>query len=157
MRESDLHRQLITIVAGMAGELRAFGEVSSGVHDDLHAATQLARSMVSSFGMSPAIGPMTVGERQGEVFLGASLQDLGSIGDETLSTIDAEVRRILEESRERAGVVLGRNWGAVHETATSLLEHETLSGLALDAVLSTVEPAPIDELRKLARGGRDSV
>ncbi|HTE63987.1 MAG TPA: ATP-dependent zinc metalloprotease FtsH [Solirubrobacteraceae bacterium] len=153
MRESDLHRQLVTIVAGLAGELHAFGEISSGVHDDLHAATQIARSMVSSFGMSPAVGPMTVGERQGEVFLGASLQDLGSISEATLAAIDGEVRRILEESRERAGRVLARNWDAVRETAESLIEHETLSGLALDAVLSTVQPVSLDELRGLRVDG----
>ena len=80
MSEPDLHRQLISILAGLAGERIAFGNHSTSVNDDLHAATALARSMVTSFGMSPALGLVTIGEKSGEVFLGASLQDLGSVG-----------------------------------------------------------------------------
>ncbi len=78
--KSDLERQLVAIMAGTAGEVIEFGEASTGVSDDLHAATRLARSMVTSFGMSPRLGPVTIGEPAGEVFLGASLQELGSIG-----------------------------------------------------------------------------
>ncbi len=87
------------------------------MHDDLHAATQLARRMVTSFGMSEALGPVTIGEREGEVFLGASLQDLGSVGPSTLELIDREVERLVGEALEKATVVLERNWGAVEETA----------------------------------------
>ena len=72
-----LERQLVAMIAGVAGERVAFGHLSTGVNDDLHAATQLARRMVTSFGMSDALGPVTIGESGGEVFLGASLQDLG--------------------------------------------------------------------------------
>jgi cell division protease FtsH len=86
--EPDLHRQLVTTMAGTAGEVLEFGFVSSTVGDDLHAATKLARSMVTSLGMSPRMGRVTVGEPGGEVFLGASLQDLGSIGPHTLDLID---------------------------------------------------------------------
>ena len=76
--------------------------VSTGVHDDLHAATDLARSMVTSFGMSQELGPVTIGEQGGEVFLGASLQELGSVGPATLELIDREVERIVGEAVERA-------------------------------------------------------
>ncbi len=75
-----LEMQLIAIMAGAGGERVAFGHLSTGVNDDLHAATGLARRMVTSFGMSETLGPVTIGESGGEVFLGASLQDLGSIG-----------------------------------------------------------------------------
>jgi cell division protease FtsH len=143
MQEPHLRRQLISIVAGMAGERLEFGFLSTGVHDDLHAATQLARRMVTSFGMSPELGPVTIGEREGEVFLGASLQELGSIGPATLELIDREVERLVEEAEDRANTVLQRNWAAVDETARALLEHETLSGVALDAVLATVKPTPL--------------
>jgi cell division protease FtsH len=143
MQEPHLRRQLIAILAGMAGERLEFGFLSTGVHDDLHAATQLARRMVTSFGMSSELGPVTIGEREGEVFLGASLQDLGNIGPATLELIDREVERLVGESEERATVVLRRNWSAVDETARALLEHETLSGVALDAVLATVKPTPL--------------
>jgi|HubBroStandDraft_3_1064219.scaffolds.fasta_scaffold00379_4 cell division protease FtsH len=149
--EPDLHAQLTVIVSGTAGERIAFGHLSSGVSDDLHAATALARTMVTSFGMSDALGPVTIGEKGGEVFLGASLQDLGSVGPSTLDLIDREVERLVGEAEARAAAILDRNWPAVEETAHALLEHETLSGVALDAVLSTVHEIDPNELREIAR------
>jgi cell division protease FtsH len=142
----DFEVQLVAIMAGTAGEVMMFGQVSSTVSDDLHAATKLARSMVTSYGMSDRLGRVTVGEPGGEVFLGAALQDLGSIGPHTLDVIDDETERLVALAEARATAVLRRNWQAVEETAHALLEQETLSGVALDAVLSTVQPAPLAEL-----------
>jgi cell division protease FtsH len=157
MTKPDLQSQLIVITAGLAGERIAFGHTSTSVHDDLHAATALARSMVTSFGMSEALGLVTIGEKSGEVFLGASLQDLGSVGPATLNLIDNEVERLVGDAEARAAVILDRNWSTVEETATALLEQETLSGVALDAVLSTVREVTLDELRDVRRTtpGRD--
>jgi cell division protease FtsH len=152
--EPDLQAQLAVIVSGTAGERIAFGHLSSGVSDDLHAATSLARTMVTSFGMSDALGPVTIGEKGGEVFLGASLQDLGSVGPSTLDTIDREVERLVGDAEAKAAVILDRNWQAVEETAHALIEHETLSGVALDAVLSTVHETDLSELREIT--GRTS-
>jgi cell division protease FtsH len=149
--EDDLQRQLIVTIAGAAGERIAFGRLSTGVSDDLHAATSLARSMVTSFGMSDALGPVTIGEKGGEVFLGASLQDLGSVGPSTLDLIDREVERLVGDAEARAVFVLDRNWNAVEETAHALLEHETLSGVALEAVLSTVQSTALEDLREVRR------
>ena len=144
--QSDLERHLVAILAGTAAEWAEFGEGSTGASDDLHAATKLARQMVTSFGMSPALGPVTIGEAGGEVFLGASLQDMGSVGPHTLDVIDEETERIVLEAKERALFVLRANWDSVQETAHALLEQETLSGVALDAVLSTVKTVGIDEI-----------
>ena len=151
MTKPDLESQLIVITAGLAGERIAFGHTSTSVHDDLHAATALARSMVTSFGMSDALGLVTIGEKSGEVFLGASLQDLGSVGPETLNVIDNEVERLVGDAEARAAAVLDRNWNTVEETAAALLEHETLSGVALDAVLSTVQEVTPEELTQVRR------
>jgi cell division protease FtsH len=154
--EPDLLRQLTVIVAGAAGERIAFGHFSSGVSDDLHAATNLARTMVTSFGMSDALGPVTIGEKGGEVFLGASLQDLGSVGPSTLDLIDREVERLVGDAEARANAILDSNWQAVEETANSLLEHETLSGVALEAVLSTVRQATLQELESVIGDAREA-
>jgi cell division protease FtsH len=143
---SDLERQLAAIMAGTAGEIIEFGEESTGVSDDLHAATKLARSMVTSFGMSRGLGHVTIGEPGGEVFLGNALQDLGSTGPETLNLIDREVERLVGDAEARATIVLRSNWDHVRETARSLLELETLSGVALDAMLAGVSPMPLDEI-----------
>jgi cell division protease FtsH len=151
MTKPDLQSQLIVIAAGLAGERIAFGHTSTSVHDDLHAATALARSMVTSFGMSEALGLVTIGEKSGEVFLGASLQDLGSVGPETLNLIDNEVERLVGDAEARAAAILDRNWSTVEETAAALLEQETLSGVALDAVLSTVEEVTLEDLHEIRR------
>jgi cell division protease FtsH len=151
MTKPDLQSQLIVITSGLAGERIAFGHTSTSVNDDLHAATALARSMVTSFGMSEALGLVTIGEKSGEVFLGASLQDLGSVGPETLNLIDNEIERLVGDAEARAAVVLDRNWNTVEETATALLEQETLSGVALDAVLSTVQEVTLEELAQVRR------
>jgi cell division protease FtsH len=151
MSKPDLQAQLVVITSGLAGERIAFGHSSTSVHDDLHAATALARSMVTSFGMSEALGLVTIGEKSGEVFLGASLQDLGSVGPETLNIIDNEVERLVGDAEARAAAILDRNWNTVEETATALLEQETLSGVALDAVLSTVQEVTLEELHDVRR------
>jgi cell division protease FtsH len=144
--KSDLERHLTAILAGTAAEQIEFGEMSTGSSDDLHAATKLARSMITSYGMSQRLGSVTIGEAGGEVFLGAALQELGAVGPHTLDIIDEETERIVEEAKWRATQVLRRNWSAVEETARSLLEHETLSGVALDAVLSTVADVDLDAI-----------
>jgi cell division protease FtsH len=151
MSRADLEIQLIVILAGTAGERIAFGYTSTSVTDDLHAATNLARTMVTSFGMSERLGLVTIGEKGGEVFLGASLQDLGSVGPATLNLIDEEVERLVGDAEARAATVLDRNWNAVEETAAALLEQETLSGIALDAVLSTVGETRLEDLREVRR------
>jgi cell division protease FtsH len=143
---TDLERHLVAILAGTAAELLEFGEESTGISDDLHAATKLARRMVTGYGMSRRLGHITVGEAGGEVFLGAALQDLGSIGPETLNIIDAELERIVEDAEARAEHVLRANWSAVQETASLLIQHETLSGLALEAALSTVQTIDIGSI-----------
>jgi cell division protease FtsH len=151
MSKPDLQSQLIVITAGLAGERIAFGHSSTSVNDDLHAATSLARSMVTSFGMSEALGLVTIGEKSGEVFLGASLQDLGSVGPETLNLIDNEIERMVGDAEARAASILDRNWNTVEETAAALMEQETLSGVALDAMLSTVRETTLEELHNVRR------
>ncbi len=144
--QSSLEKQLVAILSGTASEWLEFGEGSTGASDDLHAATKLARRMVTSYGMSPVLGSITIGEAGGEVFLGAALQDLGSVGPATLDTIDEETERIVEEAKTRAMHVLEVNWEPVQETARALLEHETLSGVALEALLSPVVEFELNEI-----------
>lgn len=145
-QQPDLERQLASILAGAAGERLEFGVVSTGISDDLHAATKLARSMVTSFGMSERLGFVTIGEPSGEVFLGAALQDMGATGPATLNLIDEECERVVWEAEYRAEEVLRRNWETVHEVARALMDQETLSGHALDAVLSPVEIVDIAQI-----------
>jgi cell division protease FtsH len=140
LRQSDLERQLATTLAGAAGERLAFGELSTAVHDDLHAATTLARSMVTSFGMSE-LGPITIGERSSEVFLGASLQELGSVAQTTLDTIDAQTKVILELAEQRAQDALREHWSVLQRITGELLERESLDEATMARLLASI-PGP---------------
>ena len=144
MQEPDLRRQLISIVAGAAGERIEFGVLSTGVHDDLHAATA-ARAphgdLVRHVGGARS-GHDRRERRRGVPRRLAAGPRLGRPGD---ARPDRPRGRAARRGRGRAAEeVLERNWGAVHETADALIEHETLSGVALDAVLSTVQPILLD-------------
>jgi cell division protease FtsH len=145
LRESDLLRRLLVTMAGAAGERIAFGEHATTVQDDLHAATQLARLMVTSLGMS-ALGSVTIGEALSEASSGALSQDGGSVGPRTLEQIDLEVRRLVEVAERRAEAVLRDRWADVELVADVLEAQETLSGQALATLVADVEPVTLDEL-----------
>jgi cell division protease FtsH len=145
LRESDLLRRLLVTMAGAAGERIAFGEHATTVQDDLHAATRLARSMVTSLGMS-ALGSVTIGEQQSEGSSGAASQEGGSVGPRTLEQIDLEVRRLVEVAERRAEAVLRDRWADVELVADVLEAQETLSGQALATLVADVEPITLDDL-----------
>jgi cell division protease FtsH len=147
-QRADLEGHLIAILAGRAGEKVEFGEESTGASDDLHAATSLARQMVSRFGMSPELGPVAIGELDSEVFLGASLQGLGAIGPEILNAIDSETKRLVNEAALRAERVLRPNWDQVRALAQDLLVRESVAGPDLAMALAPVTPVPIADLQR---------
>jgi cell division protease FtsH len=140
LQRDDLLTQLITIMAGAAGEEYFFGQLSTGVEGDLDRASKLARSMVVAYGMSEAFGPVSIGEKAGEVFLGRDIQNLGNISPIQLELIDNEVRKLVLSAYDVAQRVVQQNEGAMLELIESLIEQETLSGVALEALLSAVVP-----------------
>ena len=138
LQRDDLLTQLVTIMAGGAGEQLYFGQLSTGVEGDLDRASKLARSMVVSYGMSPIFGPVSIGEKAGEVFLGRDIQNMGNISPVQLELIDQEVRRIVLYAFDVALEVIRMNDDAMQELIATLMEQETLSGVALEALLSAV-------------------
>jgi cell division protease FtsH len=140
LQRDDLLQQLVTIMAGAAGEQLYFGQLSTGVEGDLDRASKLARSMVVSYGMSPVFGPVSIGEKAGEVFLGRDIQSMSNISPVQLELIDQEVRRIVLYALEVAIEVVRMNDDAMQELIGTLIEQETLSGVALEALLSAVRP-----------------
>jgi len=138
LQREDLIMQLITIMAGAAGEELYFGQLSTGVEGDLDRATKLARSMVVSYGMSPQFGPISMGEKAGEVFLGRDIQSMGNTSPVQLELIDQEVRTMVLDAFEVAKAVVKHNSEAMEELVGTLIEQETLSGVALEALLSAV-------------------
>jgi cell division protease FtsH len=145
----DLAKNLITAMAGAAAESFVFGMLSTGVEDDLEQATRIAHSMSAIYGMSPAIGPVTIGEKPGEVFIGRDLANMGNVAAASLELVDSETRRMVYEAEEIAKQVLALNAAVLEDLANSLVRAETLSGPALDVYLEAVTPWPEPLLKDL--------
>ena len=126
------------IMAGAAGEELYFGQMSTGVEGDLDRASKLARSMVVSYGMSESFGPVSLGEKAGEVFLGRDIQNMSNVSPIQQEMVEAEVRQIVTSSLEIAEKVIRQNAESMEELVETLIERETLSGVALEAMLSSV-------------------
>ena len=115
---------------GRIAEQLIYGEthLNSGASSDLKAATSLARSMVTEFGMSDKLGPLRYNDNEEEVFLGHSVTQRKNVSDATAQLIDEEVRRIVEEGEAKAREILSERLDDLHTLAKALLEYETLSG-----------------------------
>jgi cell division protease FtsH len=142
LSHQDLAKNLVTAMAGAAAEDYVFGMLSTGVENDLDEATKMAHSMVAYFGMSPAIGPVTIGEKPGEVFIGRDLANMGNVAARTLELVDEETRRIVREAEETAKAVIEMNAPLLEALANQLLASETLSGPALEVYLDAVKVWP---------------
>jgi cell division protease FtsH len=145
LSQLDLTKQLITTMAGAAAESFVFGMLSTGVEADLEQATKIAHSMAAVYGMSPAIGPVAVGEKEGQVFIGRDLANLGNVAAATLELVDSETRRMVHDAEGTAKLVLALNVEVLEHLSNSLLRAETLSGLSLDVYMEAVKrwPAPL--------------
>ena len=138
----DLQKNLITSMAGVAAEDYVFGMLSTGGENDLDQATKTAHSMVSVYGMSEAVGPVTVGEKPGEVFIGRDLAHMGNVAAATQELVDSETRRIVHDAEDTAKQVIAMNRDALEQLANALLDAETLAGPALEVFLEAVRPWP---------------
>src|SRR3954447_9966565 len=125
----QIEARLVMLYGGRAAEELVFGRerVTTGAQSDIQRATGIARSYVTNWGLSDAIGPILVGENETEVFLGRDLGTRRGMSESTAHTVDAEVSRIISEAYERARVVLTDNLAVLHALAAALLERETLS------------------------------
>ncbi len=152
----DLTKQLITTMGGAAAEVFVFGTLSTGVAGDIETVTKIAHSMVAMYGMSPAIGPVMIGEREGEVFIGRDLANMGNVAAQSLELVDSEVRRMVHEAEDVAKQVLALNTDVLDDLANSLLRSETLSGPSLDVYMEAVKMWPNPLLKEVA-GHRPNV
>jgi cell division protease FtsH len=138
----DLTKNLITTMAGVAAEDYVFGMLSTGGENDLDEATKTAHAMVSVWGMSEAIGPVTVGEKPGEIFIARELANTSNIAAATHELVDSETRRLTHAAEDTAKQIIEMNRTILEELANTLLDAETLSGPALDTFLEAVLPWP---------------
>jgi cell division protease FtsH len=133
-----MYANLAVAMGGRVAEEMIFGydKVSSGASSDIQYATQLARDMVTRWGMSDALGPLQYAEPEEEVFLGYSVNRQRQMSNETAQAIDAEIRKIVEDGYKRAQSLLTENKEQLESLAKALLEYETLSGDEIKKVLA---------------------
>jgi cell division protease FtsH len=134
----DLTKNLVTAMAGVAAEDYVFGMLSTGGENDLDEATKTAHAMVSVWGMSEAIGPVTVGEKPGEVFIARELANTANVAAATHELVDSETRRLTHEAEDTAKQIIDMNRHVLDELANELVEAETLAGPTLDIFLANV-------------------
>ncbi len=137
LTRSELEDRLAVMLGGRVAEEIVYGEVSTGAHNDLERATELARLMVTRYGMSERLGPLTFGNDQRAQFLrGAGLPEGRDYSEETARVIDEEVRAIVERSLSRVRSILGAKKGILLQGAEELKTRETLEGEPLRRLLA---------------------
>jgi len=130
-----LENQLAILMGGRIAEKLVFGDYSTGAANDLEHATELARKMVTEWGMSEKLGPVTFGKVEEEVFLGRELGVKRSYSEEIARLIDQEIRNFVLRAEARAEELLRQYEDKLHALAQALLERETLSGDEVDEIL----------------------
>lgn len=128
MGKSELMDQVTHLLGGRVSEELVLNEISTGAQNDLERATQIARKMVMEYGMSESIGPMTLGHKNEEVFLGRDLARGRNYSEEVAASIDKEVKKIIETCYNKAKDLLSENINKLHKVAQALLEREKLDG-----------------------------
>ena len=139
-----IHGQLAMAYGGRVAEELIFGpeKVTTGAAQDIEQATGMARRMVTHFGMSDAVGPVAVGEREQNIFLGRDFTQHREVSNKTAEIVDAEVRRILNGAYERARSILKENMDTLHRMATTLLERETINREEVELIAAGKELPP---------------
>jgi len=127
MGKTELLEQVTHLLGGRASEELVLNEISTGAQNDIERATEIARRMVMEYGMSENLGPMTLGNKHEEVFLGRDLARGRNYSEEVAAEIDREVRNIIERCYDRARNLLTDNINKLHKVAEALLEREKLS------------------------------
>ncbi len=150
--KSELVDELAMLLGGRVAEELIFSELTTGDQNDIEKATKLARKMVCEFGMSEKLGPLTLGQKQGEVFLGRDLYTHQDYSDRIAYEIDQEVRRLVDEAYERARGILESSREKLDTIARTLIERETLEKNELLALLEGKKAEAASEPRMAAKG-----
>ena len=139
-----LNSQISSLFGGRIAEELIFdsSKVTTGASNDIERATQLARSMVTKWGLSEKLGPLTYSEEDGEVFLGRSVTQHKAISDETAHRIDEEIRNIIDKNYKRSEQILKKNKDKLHLMADALIKYETIDSNQIDDIMNGKVPRP---------------
>ncbi|KPK57632.1 MAG: hypothetical protein AMS21_11215, partial [Gemmatimonas sp. SG8_38_2] len=150
-----LQAQLVYAYGGRVAEEQIFGpeKITTGAGNDIERATALARRMVTEWGMSDIVGPMNVGDRGEEIFLGREIHERREVSEEMSRMVDDEVRKLLDDAYNRAAAVISEHQDKLHTLAKALLERETLDSDEINLVFTGKELPPLPEAESAAGDG----
>jgi cell division protease FtsH len=141
----DKERLLSTIAVLFGGRIAEevfMHQMTTGASNDFERATEMARRMVTQWGMSDALGPMVYGENEGEVFLGRSITTHKNVSEATMQKVDTEIRRIIDEQYARARKIIEDNRDKIEVMSKALLEWETIDAEQIDDIMAGRSPRP---------------
>ena len=136
MSRTEMVENIVSLLGGRVAEQLVLNDISTGASNDIERATQIARSMVTKYGMSEKIGTITLGSNQEEVFLGRDFAQAKEYSEETASLIDEEVKSIIDFAYRKAEEILKANMNKLTRVANVLLEKEKIDGEEFDEIFS---------------------
>jgi len=147
MSKQRLESTISSLFGGRIAEDMILGSsgVTTGASNDIERATEIARNMVTKWGLSDRLGPLTYSEEDGEVFLGRSVTQHKQVSDETAHTIDEEVRTIIDANYARAESLLKENVDKLHAMAKALVKYETIGDSQIKDIMEGREPQPPED------------
>ena len=141
---SYLKNNLVVLLGGRVAEELIFDDITTGASNDIERVTRMARKMVCEWGMSEAVGTLSIGETGEEVFIGREWVQNKNFSEDTARLVDSEVKRIVEEAHARCRKLLQDNEETLHRIARALLDRETITGDDLDLLMENKELPPLD-------------
>ena len=156
MYKDQMLNQISILFGGRIAEDLYVGRISTGASNDFERATQIARDMVTRYGMSDKMGPMVYGENEGEVFLGRSVTHSQNISEATMQQVDAEIRRIIDEQYKVAYDILNSNRDKMETMTNALMEWETIDRDQVLEIMDGKAPSPPKDYSHNLRQDDDS-
>ncbi len=145
--------QISMLFGGRIAEEVFMKQMTTGASNDFERATQLARDMVTRYGMSDLLGPMVYAENEGEVFLGRSVTKTTNMSEDTMRKVDLEVRRIIDEQYAVARQLIENNQDKMHAMAKAMLEWETIDAEQINDIMHGKEPRPPKDWPTVPKSG----
>lgn len=143
--KTEITDKLTVFLGGRAAEELTFNELTTGAENDLQQATEIAHKMVCEYGMSDKLGPLTLRKKDSEIFLGRDFVKEKAYSEKTAEMIDQEVKKILEDCRDRAKELLRKNMAKLDRLAKALMEKEILVGEEVEEILKHGKEVPNNE------------
>ena len=138
MTKKQMEDELVQLLGGRVAEALVLEDISTGAQNDIERATKVARRMVTHYGMSSKLGPMTYGTDEEEVFVGRDLGRSRNYSEEVAAAIDSEMRGLIDRAYNKAEELLKENINILHKVAEALLERETLDGKEFEEIFVSI-------------------